>query len=304
MKRWVLIFLSAIMFSGTVSAKMITERDGGSLIVKSSTTEEAKQLFRDYTYFYDRFNARIPRIFFKRLPSDWNKSPENETKHRTLIRILLPLVMKVNEEILQEREELINLIKKFMQDGNLPDEEVKRVEEMALKYDAATHSKGADRIKILLRQLHDKIDMIPPSIMISTAIIYTNWGTSRLATDANSLYKEEVWYTNQGLRPTHDKGSDYRYKVFTDLEDCIRQHALRINSHIDYDYFRHVRQHQHGTGKSASGTMLAAQMMHDSNLKNIAGMIDYTLTYYKLRYTDNAPQLVDYDKLETSENQP
>lgn len=299
MKRLILIVFGFFLLSCNVSAKMITERDGGALIVKSSTTEEAKQLFRDYPYDYDRFNARIPRIYFKRLPGDWTQTKDNAVKHRTLIRILLPLVMKVNEEILQEREELITLIKKFMQDKNLSAAETEYVEEKARKYDAATHSKGEDRIKLLLIQLYKKIDAVPPSIMVSTAIIYTNWGTSRLAMEANSLYKEEVWYTNQGLRPIDDTDDNYRYRVFTDLEDSIRQHALRINSHIDYDYFRVVRQHQRHTGKSASGTMLAAQMMHDSNLKNISGMIDYTFSYYKLEYTDNAPQLVDYDKLQT-----
>ena len=298
MKRLILIVLGVILLSGNVAAKMITERDGGALIVKASTTEEAKQLFRDYSFEYDRYNARIPRIYFKRLPSDWTQTKDNAAKHRTLIRILLPLVMKVNEEILQEREKLTAIIKKFMQDEKLSAVETEFVEEMARKYDAATPAKGEGRIKILLIQLYKKIDAVPPSIMVSTAIIYTNWGTSRLATEANSLYKEEVWYTNQGLKPLDDADDNYRYRVFTDLEDSIRQHALRINSHIDYDYFRVVRQHQSHTGKSPSGTMLAAQMMHDSNFKNIAGMIDYTLSYYKLEYTDNFPQLVDYDKLQ------
>ena len=154
--------------------------------------------------------------------------------------------------------------------------------------------KGDDRNKLLVRQLIKKVDVIPPSILISTAIIYTNWGTSRLAIEANSLYKDEVWYSNQGLKPLDDPDADYRYKVFVNLEDCIRQRALLLNSHINYDVFRHTRKYHLRSRQSATGITMAAQMWHDSNLQNIAGIIDYTLSYYKLEYTDAGPILVDF----------
>jgi Bax protein len=277
-----------------VAAAMVTERDGGALVVKNATAAEAKQFFKEHPYEYTKERAEVPRVYFQRLPADWKTLPENESKHRMFIRMLLPLVLKINEEITVERLKVFELYAKIEYEIKLSEAEQELVDNLAAKYDAYTKVKGADRNKFLIKQLLKKVDIIPPSIMISTAIIYTNWGTSRLALEANSLYKEEVWYTNQGLRPLDDAGADYRYKVFVNLEDCLRQRALQLNSHINYDYFRHARQYHWRSRQSASGITMAAQMMHDSNLQNITGLIDYTLSFYKLEYTDLEPRLVDF----------
>ncbi len=295
MMRYI-IFLFCLIFAATSAfAEMITEEDGGALIVKKSSADEAKMFFRQHPYDYTKAGAKVPRIYFQHLPYDWSSSPENATKNRTFIRILLPLVLKVNEEITAERHELMRIYTKIRETGSLTEAECAAVDTTAEKYDAFTTIKEQPgRARVLLKQLIEKVDVIPASIMISTAIIYSNWGTSRLAMEENSLYREEVWYTNQGVKPKDDPDSDYRYKVFSNLEDSIRARALHINSSIDYDYFRHTRLYQRRMKQAPNGVNVAAQMMHDSNLQNIGGMIDYTLSFYKLAHTDQYPQLVDY----------
>ncbi len=290
------IILFCWIFAATAAfAEMITEEADGALIVKKSSTDEVKLFFRQHPYDYTKAGAEIPRIYFQHLPYDWRDSPENAAKNRTFIRILLPLVLKINEEITAERSELMRMYKKIRETGALTVAEYGVIDTTAEKYDAFTTIKEQpSRARVLIKQLLEKVDIIPASIMISTAIIYSDWGKSRLATEENSLYREEVWYTNQGVRPKDDPDSDYRYKVFSNLEDSIRARALHINSSIDYDYFRHTRLFQRRMSQAPNGVNVAAQMMHDSNLKNIGGMIDYTLSYYKLAYTDQYPQLIDY----------
>ena len=295
MKRF-MVFLLCWIFAATAAfAEMITEEDDGALIIKKSSADEAKLFFRQHPYDYTKAGAKVPRVYFQHLPYDWKDTPENAARNRTFIRILLPLVLKINEEITAERRELMRIYTKIRETGSLLDKEYAAVNATAEKYDAFTTIKEQpSRARVLLKQLLEKVDIIPTSVMISTAIIYSDWGTSRLATEENSLYREEVWYTNQGVKPKDDPNSDYRYKVFSNLEDSIRARALHINSSIDYDYFRHTRFYQRRMNQAPNGVNVAAQMMHDSNLKNIGGMIDYTLSYYKLAYTDQYPQLVDY----------
>ncbi len=294
MKTVIISLLSFFFIIGTASAEMITEYEDGALIIKKASTNEVKDFFRRHPYEYAVQQAEIPKIYFKRLPYDWNRTPENAAKNRTFIRILLPLVLKVNEEILQDRNKIIELYGKLDIEGQLSKQDEEYIQKLAALYDAYTPMKGTEGLKILIKQLINKVDAVPPSIMISTAVIYSNWGTSKLAVEDNSLYKEEVWYTNQGRKPQDDDDGDYRYKIYTDLEDGIRARALKINSHINYDYFRHTRLHQRKMGKDPNGVSLAAQMMFDSNIKNIGGMIDYTLSFYKLQYTDSSPRLVDF----------
>lgn len=294
MKKGLLLFYTLVFFAGLANAAPVLEKRNGALWVKSTTTRELEKLFEQYNFYdYSDINMKFPRIYVKKLPTDWQKIPQTDNKHRMFVRMLLPLVLKLNEDILKERAQIEKINEKFRNDGKLSAEEIKFVEEKAKKYDVFTPFDGRERTSVQLNRLLLKVDEVPPSIMISTAAIYTDWGMSRLAVEANSLYQEEVWYENQGLRPNDDKNAEYRYKIFSDLEECMISRALKLNSHINYEYFREARMQSRKHNHPPMGQQLVAEMMQDNNLKNIAGMIDYTFTYYDLFKTDYFPKLED-----------
>ena len=206
---------------------------------------------------------------------------------------MLPLVLKINEEIAYERKEIENLRLKYLKEKKLSMSELSFLEQKAREYDVFTNLKGDLRTQSLFRQLLIKVDAVPPSIMITTAAIYSDWGTSRLAMTANSLYLDEVWYDDKGIVPLDDPDAGYRYKAYENLSDCIRARALLINSHVNYDYLREARRVSRSMDKPPYGEQLAAKMLNDSNLQNVAGLIDYTFTFYKLNRTDYFPELRD-----------
>ncbi len=277
-----------VCFTLSAQAKLVSENIAGALIVKSATTKEAVDLFKKHNFEdYSQINSTFPRIYFLRLPSDWKNIPESEDKNKIFIRIMLPLVLKVNEDILAERTKILQL--KQIKEWSEADEQY--FEQMINKYDVFTRLKGQSRRNVLLKQLLEKVDVIPPSIMIATAGIYSNWGTSRLALTANSLYLQEVWYEQHGLKPLNDEYAQYRYKVYGSLEEGIAERALKINSHINYDYFRIARTFSREMDRPLLGQQVAADLIFDSPQKNIAGMIDYTFSFYKLRNTDYKPKL-------------
>ena len=293
-KLWGLFLL--MLFIRPVSAEMLKSVADGAITVEKATTAEIEELFRQKKYDdYTAARSKFPRIYMKTLPTDWNEVAENDAKHRTFIRILLPLVLRINEEILQERSEIEKLVVKFVKTKNLTADEIKYIDNKAQKYDVFTRAEDDAKIEILLRELLKRIDAVPPSIMISTAAIYTDWGKSRLALKANSLYQEEVWYTEDGLKPLDDENAQYRYKIYNDLSECIRARALKLNSHINYDYFRESRYISRNMERPPYGEQLAAKMMNDSNFQNISGLIDYTFTFYKLNRTDYFPELYDVE---------
>ena len=284
----------SILISESAAAKIEMSRQGGAITVKQATTAEIEELFlqNDFEDFH-KPRGEYPRIYMQHLPKDWQNIPENDAKHRTFIRILLPLVLKINEEIAAERDNIEQIRKKYVSNGYLEANDIKLLEEKAQKYDVFTHLKGDSRIRSLIRQTLTNIDEVPPSIMIATAAIYTNWGNSRLAREANSLYLDEIWYEKKGLVPLDDPDGGYRYQIYDTLEDCIRARALLINSHINYDYLRHSRMLSRNMKRPPYGEQLAVKMLSDSNLPNIAGLIDYTFTFYKLNRTDFFPKLRD-----------
>jgi len=295
MKTFFLI-LFYILAAGEASAEPITEKRDNALWVKSATTAETEKIFKAYNFNdFNRIKMKFPRIYFLRLPKDWRNTSDSEDKHRTFIRIILPLVLKINEEILTERREIINLQESFQKAGRLSDEKRQFLEEKAKKYDVFTRFKDTQRISMLLAELLDRVDEIPPSLLVATAGIYSDWGNSRLARQANSLYLTEIWYDTKGLKPLDDENAEYRYKIYSSLEESIKEQALKINSHVNYFYFRAARKEARRINRPLYGSQWAATMLADSNLKNIAGLIDYTFTYYGLQYTDYKAKLEDIE---------
>lgn len=273
-------------------AQPIVEKKGGALWVKSATTAEVEKIFSQYDYLdYSKPETEHPRIFLRRLPSDWAKITDSDDKHRTFIRIMLPLVLKVNEAILQERKILEDWRQKRIREQKLSDSEVVALEKLAAKYDTDSKERGTARVDHLLLLLDAKIDAVPPAIMVATAGIYSDWGNSRIAQQANNLYLAEIWYEDKGMKPLDDPDADYRYIVYADLEEAIADRALKINSHINYEYVRMARQYSRNLKSPPYSPQLTAQMLFDSNLPNVAGLIDYTYSFYGLGRTDYKPRL-------------
>lgn len=181
------------------------------------------------------------------------------------------------------------MIDDFDKNGELSAAQEKRIEEFAVKYDHFTRLKGYRRYKLLLHELRVKIDIIPASFYVAVAAAETNWGSSRIVREANSLYKELVWYTEDGLKPADENEDDtYRIKIFPSLYDSIKSFALRLNSGIDYQGFRSQRKEYRYRRQLMSGRNIAHTLPLFSPLKNYIGLIDYTTTFYEMVYLDSA----------------
>ena len=281
-----------LLYVSVATAQPVIEKKDGALLVKSATTAEVEEIFKQYEYpDYTQKEAEFPRIFLSHLPSDWAQITDNYDKHRTFIRIMLPLVLKVNEDILAERQILEQLQQQHLNEQTFSQSDIDLLEKLATKYDTDTKERGTARIDHLLLLLDEKIDAVPPAIMVATAGIYSDWGNSRIAQKANNLYLTEIWYKNEGLKPLDDPHADYRYKIYNSLEDAIADRALKINSHVNYDFVRMARQYSRRLGTPPYSPQLTAQMLHDSNIHNVAGLIDYTYSFYGLGRTDFKPQL-------------
>ena len=63
-------------------AEMISQKKDGAIFVDSATTSEIEELFKqqDFTDF-SKIRMKFPRIYMKKLPSDWKNIEDNEEKH-------------------------------------------------------------------------------------------------------------------------------------------------------------------------------------------------------------------------------
>ncbi len=243
-------------------------------------------------YGYDEYlnvnTYRLPPIFLKEIPEDFHEIQDEARRNDLFIKIMAPLALKVNRAIAQERAEILPLYDSFIQKREPLSEKGKKfVEEKAEKYGLFTRLKDDERYTYFLRELYRRVDAVPPSLQIAVAAIETEWGTNRLVREGNALYKERVWHTDEGLKPVDDE-DDYRYRIFPSLYAAMESFALKINSAIDFDNFRHLREEIRYRDNPVLGTSTAFALFLQTPLKNYAGLLNYTIAYYELNIIDKS----------------
>ena len=289
-KRVLYLFLILeILITLPASAEMISREYNGTIYVEETTVKELENLFTKHHYLRFRAlpNNEYPAIFVKKLPSDFNKIEQQKYRNELFIRILAPLALKINEEIANERASLLRLERSFKQSNALSEDEIKHLESLASKYDYFTRLKDNERIADQIDQLKIRINVVPPSILIAASAMETNWGFSRIAQQANSLYKEKVWYTNEGLEPLENKEEGYRFKIFKSLIESMRSFALTFNSNIAYFNVWGARKAAIDRQENLIGESIAYSLSVASNLPNFVGILDYTTAFYDLVQIDN-----------------
>ena len=270
------------------------ETKASDLWLENIPVKELKNLFQKIGYEGEKGYLMLdthtyPRIFLKNFPPDFNTITDEKEKTTLFIKIIAPLVLKANEEITKERSQINNIKSKFTKGEKLSEKDIEIIENKATKYDIFTRLKSNERYNCLLNDLTERIDIIPPSILITAAAIETNWGSSRIVKDGNSLYKALNWYSDEGLKPIGETSDDsYRIKTYPNIYESIKEFALTLNSDIDFSDFRKFRKSQRYINPLITGTMLAPRIFLASNLQNYAGLFDYTLNYYELLEIDKS----------------
>lgn len=286
-----IIFLSLTFIFGficTANAEIKIRQSGGMLYIDNATVKETEKLFSQYGYrrFLSLPDRAYPAIFLKTLPTDYNKIKSLKYRNELFIRILTPLALKINEEIANERQTLLRIERNLLKNASLSKEDNQKLEMLAVKYDVFSRLKDSRRISFLLEKLKLRINIIPPSIFVAAAAMESNWGFSRVAQEANSLYKEKVWHTDQGLLPIENQDDGYRFKIFDSLIESMRSFALTFNSNINYESIWFARDNLIKRRGFAIGESLAYTLATASNLPNYTGILDYTAAFYNLLALD------------------
>lgn len=274
--------------------------DNSGAHIRDFSTEEL-QKFYDEMEFPNYLNPDenfYPRVFVKNIPYDYAQFKDKTLRNEMFIKILMPLVLKVNKEYEEERENLLAIEYGFSLEKDFHELDCFYIEKLAKKYEIDTPFKDTRRYIKLLDELILRVDIVPASILVSTAAIYTDWGTSRIAVEGNNLYKAKNWYSDEGLEPQSDD-KDYRYKVYDSLEDSIRDYILRVNQNVNYRSFWYARQvareNEQINGQPLYGRRTDWSFVLENNLSNYAGLLDYTVTYYRMAYLDEAQLEDEYD---------
>ncbi|MBD1399533.1 glucosaminidase domain-containing protein [Pelovirga terrestris] len=201
-----------------------------------------QETFKLYNYQLDQIDDGVPPLIVDSMPIDLNRIPETKTRKQFFFKIMLPLILLVNEEILAEREQLLAIQQLYDATGALDQEQTTVLLALADRYKVNLEAEGIDQaIEILLR----RANIIPVELALAQAANESAWGTSRFSLAANNLFGQWTFIPGQGIVPEgRPEGEIYEVRKFPNLYESVRSYANNLNTHHAYQSFRYLRADQ------------------------------------------------------------
>jgi uncharacterized FlgJ-related protein len=120
-----------------------------------------------------------------------------------------------------------------------------------------------------------KEQQIPRELIIAQAIVESNFGTSRFATEGNNLFGIRVWSKNGMLPLKQDASINWRVKTYKTKCQSVKDYINIINNNHHYAEFRIIR------NRIKDPMILADTLDNFSTSKEYANHVKQILTKYK-----------------------
>ncbi len=204
------------------------------------------QLFKDTEYNLEevRKTKLVKPISLSLLPREMQKIENTIIRKKLFIQIILPLVIKENNNIKLDRIKLFSIINK----SNNTNLEKKWLKRKFKQYGVLNND---------LSSLKVRMDEIPVSMAIAQAAKETGWGTSRFAQEGNALFGQWTW-SGEGIKPAAaDNNSTHKVMKFKILQASVKAYHRNLNTHSSYKEFRIARAELRGENKKLDSLMLS-----------------------------------------------
>ena len=205
-----------------------------------------KQLFEDtnYTLKDVREKKLVKPVALTLLPQEIKMIESTKKRKEFFIQIVLPLILKENNNIRLDRKRLFTIINK----SNNTKLEIKWLKKKFKQYGIKSND---------LSILKIRMDEVPVSLALAQAAKETGWGTSRFAQEGNALFGQWTW-SGEGLKPKDsDKNEGHKVMKFNVLQASVRAYQRNLNTHSSYKNFRKARAELRDEGKELDSLVLA-----------------------------------------------
>lgn len=233
----------------------------------------------------------VPRVILASVPGNLDQIRETDERKAMFFKTVLPLVLKVNEQIVADRARLwsLNAEKKA-------GVKIDAVDRLWLAVMAERYGTDRGDVASLLR----RHDVVPPSLALAQAATESAWGTSRFVKEGNAIFGEWTFTDDHdGIVPNaRASGKTHRIRAFDSLYESVLSYVTNLNRHRAYKEFRAVRADLRASGQPLDGMRLASTLYRYS--ERGAAYVDelhVLISSNNLEYLDGAR----LSKLETFE---
>lgn len=225
----------------------------GALLVRFEQAGYQLAAVRDDDHF-------VPRIYVENLPTDLSDLTSPQERKRVFIAVMLPLVLRVNEEILADRERVLRLKSQIAVGVGLEEPDRSWLYAITERYETGPYN---------FSDLIERMDIVPPSLALAQAAEESGWGTSRFAQEGNALFGQYTFNEESGMEPLERPGNrKHLIKVYSSLIDTVRSYMHNLNYHRAYREFRRERAALRALGGTVAGFDLAKELKRYSERGN------------------------------------
>ena len=240
--------------------------------MKASNKQEIRsyvdilELFEKLNYTPEAWQSgirEVPRVYLTIVGDRWGTKTTTEidvvTKKRIFFRVLAPMILRANELILKDREQLERIRSSFHANHSISEIDKKWILELSGLYKVnpgESHVSGS-----MLDELWGKVDIVPVSLALAQAAEESGWGTSRFAALGNAVYGQWTWDDN-AITPEKQRKElgNYGIAAFGSLQESICAYMLNLNTHRAYADLRVKRAELRKKGDKITGMVLAGQL--------------------------------------------
>lgn len=232
-------------------------RAGAPVSVRTEGADGLARLFATYGFRLGAVPAgkRVPRILVSSLPAGLAAMRPVGRKTKLFRKILLPIVLIVNEAIARDRARLITLKRKLEIGASLTIEENGFLWSLAQEY----RVRDGEFDDLLVR-----VDVIPPSLALAQAIEESGWGTSAYARKGNALFGQEAGLSSANAMAGRIGQRRFKIKTFASLLEAVTAYARNLNTHAAYRGMRALRAAARARGERPDGYRMAGTLLRYS----------------------------------------
>ncbi|MGS0691122.1 glucosaminidase domain-containing protein [Shewanella sp. 0m-4] len=244
-----------------------------------NSLDELSDLFDSLNYNTQSWregNREVPRLTFESVRKGWeettNKIPVQQKK-MVFFRLLAPLILVANENILLER--------RLIESAPLNDAVLQKI---AFKY-KIVKDEDTPLTEQQRQTLLEEVDIMPPSLVLAQAAEESGWATSRFTVEGNAFFGQ--WdFSGKGMVPKQQRKElgNYGLARFDTPLASVEGYMLNLNTNNAYKKLRELRAGLRADNKPITGLELAG-----------------TLDKYSERgqaYIDGIRQMIRYNKLD------
>jgi Bax protein len=207
-------------------------------------------------YRWDNLDQGVPPFLVIALPEDLHRIKDITERKRLFFLSLLPSVLLANREITLQRQQLLIALRNHDAGLLLSAPQQMLISDLTKSYRLGQNPLTDQRSR---KQLLQRLDTLPPDLVLAQAANESGYGTSRFSRLGNNLFGQWTYATGTGLVPK-ERSAKQRHEVrrFANLYDSVRSYMNNLNAHRAYRSLRAIRTKKRYRRQALQGVDLAA----------------------------------------------